>query len=78
MHEGRCEQVRVWATVAMLFIVSAPACAHDELAEMGHHWAIPGYLGEVHFQILAMAAAACAYVLFSYLIRAGKRRSAGR
>ena len=52
----------------------APAWAHGDAGELGHHWDAAKYRGEMWFQILVMAMAMALYVASVFVARAWKRR----
>jgi hypothetical protein len=52
-------------------IGAGPVLAHDHSELLSHHWEIPTYIREVHFQMGLMAVAACAIAVIK-LIRSLK------
>ena len=60
---------------AGLSLMSAPAWPHGDPRELGHHWSIAEYRGEMWFQILVMALAIGLYVVGIFVVRAWKRWS---
>jgi len=65
------------AAVAMLSCVTSPALCHGA-QELGHHWDSAAYLGEMRLQVLVICCTACALVVGSWIVRAVRKRQAGR
>jgi len=64
------------ATLAAgLSLASAPAWAHGDPEELGHHWGVAAYRNEMWFQILVMSLAIGLYVVGIFAVRAWKRWS---
>jgi len=49
----------------------------NKARELGHHWEISSYIGEMRFQMILMAAITCAILIGSLVIRARRRGDAG-
>lgn len=61
---------------ALFLVLTSTAWAHEEISpdELGHHWDMPAYRGELHFQLVMMAAITCVLVLAPLVIRAHRKR----
>lgn len=54
------------------------ALAHNEAEELGHHWEIKSYVGELHFQLAAMICTAFLIAAGTFVIGRWRNRSANR
>lgn len=54
---------------------SVAAWSHGGPEELGHHWAVPTYTNEIHFQIAVMAFITCGVLVGSLIMRRMKNRS---
>ena len=71
-----CGFLRVAAASAVLSISAAkPGLCHHHTdpSALGHHWAMPIYLAEIHFQMALMGAAAVCIVAGRLYLRSRKR-----
>ncbi|MEN6358131.1 MAG: hypothetical protein ABFD83_13730 [Armatimonadota bacterium] len=59
--------------VCIISILSIPAMADGGPEELGHHWQSHAYIGEIHFQLIVMAALTLAIIATSIVMR--KRRA---
>lgn len=57
------------ACALTLWLPSVAAWAHDEAEELGHHWEVPEYLGEIRLQLATMAILTCAILSGRYISR---------
>ncbi len=60
-----------------IVIVIDAVWAHDHSEMLSHHWEVPAYIQEVHFQLGLMAIAACIIAVIR-LIRLLKGSATGR
>ena len=60
----------IWLSASCL----GPAWAHGDADELGHHWDIAKYRGEMWFQTLVMFATMGLYVVGIFVARAWRRR----
>lgn len=61
--------------VCIISILPIPGLAHGNAEELGHHWQSHAYIGEIHFQLVMMAALTFVVIAASMLMR---RRRANR
>lgn len=66
--------LRVWVSV-LLVLLPGIAWAHDDACSC-HHWENPAYIGELHLQLILMAAAALLLVAARLVTQAVRKRSA--
>jgi hypothetical protein len=59
--------------VCIVSIIPVPALAHGDAEELGHHWQAHAYIGEIHFQLVMMAALTLGMIAMSRVMR--KRRA---
>ncbi len=72
----RLSLIRGLATSSMLWLASAAAAwchGGQEAEELGHHWDVPVYLNEIHFQLVAMAVITAAVLLGRVCVRMWRR-----
>ena len=51
-------------------IFASPAFAHDHEHEcLGHHWAMPEYPAEIHYQLIMILAAAAVIIAYKLITR---------
>jgi|GEM_PF-3251696 len=71
----RTAQAVCYRLLPVCFILSVfdagPVWAHDHSELLSHHWEIPAYIREVHFQLGLMAVVTCA-IAVAKLIRSLK------
>ncbi|MCL5102544.1 MAG: hypothetical protein M1133_00320 [Armatimonadetes bacterium] len=66
------------ALIACMTGLCTSALAHGDAEELGHHWEVKSYVGEMHFQIAVMVVAALAIAAGKYLLRFWRNWSAER
>lgn len=69
---------RIVLLICILLLASSTAQAHDDELIMGHHWSLPAYIGEVHFQLAAMALLGLVWLLVTRLRTRRHGRAVGR
>jgi len=69
--------VHLLGAMAALIGLCSPVWAHgDEAEELGHHWELAAYIGEVRLQLALMAGITCAIAAWLLAARYLRKRGA--
>lgn len=60
--------------ILILLAIARPVLAHGGADELGHHWELPPYTRELHFQMIMIVLITCAIVFVPALVRLFVRR----
>lgn len=71
--------MRKACTMIPALLLGLPVCvmSHGDERTLGHHWAVPDYVNEIHVQIALMAGLALLGAIVLRVVRVVDKRRAG-